>query len=131
MTLPSAPKSISRVESFLHKVNATAGLDDIAFHKVMVSLTEAVNNAIMHGNRAQKEKKVHVRCEVEEDGLLFCVADEGRGFRPELIDSPLKDENLLKESGRGVFLMRTLMDRVDFHRAEKGMEVCLWLGRRR
>lgn len=129
VTLPSTPKSIVRVEAFLQKVNRVAQLDEIAFHKVMVSLTEAVNNAIMHGNRAQREKRVHIRCEILDNGLSFFVSDEGKGFRPELIDNPLKDENLLKESGRGVFLMRTLMDRVEFHHGEHGMEVRLWLDR--
>ena len=129
MTLPSTPKSIARVESFLQKVNQAAQLDEIAFHKVMVSLTEAVNNAIMHGNRAQREKKVRVRCEIQDNGLFFSVSDEGKGFRPELIDNPLKDENLLKESARGVFLMRTLMDRVEFHHSEDGMEIRLSLNR--
>jgi serine/threonine-protein kinase RsbW len=127
MTLPSSPKSIIRVEAFLHKVNRSAGLDEIRFHKAMISLTEAVNNAIMHGNKADKEKKVHVRCDVMEGTLLFTVTDEGRGFRPETVDNPLKEENLLKESGRGVFLMRTLMDRVEFRRSTEGMEVRLWL----
>jgi serine/threonine-protein kinase RsbW len=93
----------------------------------MISLTEAVNNAILHGNKSHPEKKVRVRCEVQDGWVLFVVCDEGHGFRPEAVANPLKEENLLKESGRGIFLMRTLMDRVEFHRMHEGMEVQLWL----
>ncbi|MBP1678180.1 MAG: anti-sigma regulatory factor [Bacteroidetes bacterium] len=127
LTLSSKPKNIGRVEGFLKKIDRTAHLDEIQEHKLMIALTEAVNNAILHGNRSNEEKKVRVVCEVQEDGVLFTVTDEGKGFRPDTVANPLKEENLLKESGRGIFLMRTLLDRVEFHRTRAGMEVKLWL----
>jgi serine/threonine-protein kinase RsbW len=68
-----------------------------------------------------------VVCEVQEDGLLFTVTDQGKGFKPDAVANPLKEENLLKESGRGIFLMRMLLDRVEFRRTREGMEVKLWL----
>ena len=127
LTLSSKPKNIGRVEGFLKKIDRAAHLDEIQEHKLMIALTEAVNNAILHGNRSNEEKKVRVVCEVQEDGVLFTVTDEGKGFRPDTVANPLKEENLLKESGRGIFLMRTLLDRVEFHRTRAGMEVKLWL----
>jgi serine/threonine-protein kinase RsbW len=127
MTLVSNPRFIHRVEAFLRKIDAVHRLDEIQMHKVMVSVTEAVNNAILHGNRSDKTKKVRVRCEILEDGLLFRVNDEGRGFDPAGVESPLKEENLLRESGRGIFLMRTLMDKVEIEPSKKGTEVRLWL----
>jgi serine/threonine-protein kinase RsbW len=127
LTLSSKPKNIGRVEGFLKKIDRAARLDEIQEHKLMIALTEAVNNAILHGNRSNEEKKVRVFCEVQEDGVLFTVTDEGKGFRPDTVANPLKEENLLKESGRGIFLMRTLLDRVEFHRTRAGMEVKLWL----
>lgn len=127
MTLASNPRNVARVEKFLEKVHHHVSLDEIQMHKVMVALTEAVNNAIVHGNRANRVKKVFVICEILPGWLLFVVNDQGRGFRPEKVANPLKEENLLRESGRGIFLMRTLMDRVEFEAMKTGYQVRLWL----
>ncbi len=127
LTLSSNPRSITRVESFLKKINHVVHLDEILFHKLMISLTEAVNNAIIHGNKTHPAKKVHVQCEILPGWLMVVVEDQGKGFKPETIGNPLKKENLLKESGRGIFLMRTLMDRVEFESNKSGMQVRLWL----
>ncbi|MBK7260017.1 MAG: ATP-binding protein [Ignavibacteriae bacterium] len=127
ITLRSVPKSVMRVEGYLNKINAVVGLDEIAMHKLMVSLTEAVNNAILHGNASDPTKRVKVSCEVLPGWLLFQINDEGKGFRADHIRNPLKEENLHRASGRGVFLMRTLMDKVEFTHAPEGMQVRLWL----
>jgi len=127
LTLRSVPRSIRRVESYLSRINSIIHLDEIQLHKVMVSLTEAVNNAIIHGNKSHPEKKVIVRCEVHPGWLVFIVEDHGRGFRVDQVKNPLREENLLRESGRGIFLMRTLMDKVEFELTEKGTQVRLWL----
>lgn len=127
MTLSSVPKNIGRVEGFLKKVDRTVHFDEIQLHKLMVSLTEAVNNAIIHGNRSTAALKVMVRCEILPGWLLLTVTDQGKGFSLKKLRNPLDDENLLKESGRGVFLMRTLMDKVEFEPQDQGMQVRLWL----
>ena len=127
LTLASNPKQIHKVEAFLEKVNEAAQLDEIQMNKVMISLTEAVNNAIIHGNRSNPAKKVHLTCEMLPGWLLFVVNDEGKGFDPDLVVSPLKEENLLRDSGRGIFLMRTLMDKVEFEMNTHGLLVRLWL----
>ncbi len=127
MTLSSNPKNIARVEAFLSKINAVINLDEIQLHKLMVSLTEAVNNAIVHGNGSVSTKKVIVKCEILPGWILLQIHDRGRGFKPEKVGNPLKKENLLRESGRGIFLMRTLMDKVEFTMDSTGMEVRLWL----
>ena len=127
MTLASTARNVGRVEKFVEKVHGHVALDEIQMHKVMVALTEAVNNAIVHGNREKKKKKVLVICEVLPGWLLFVVNDQGKGFNPQEIANPLRNENLLRESGRGIFLMRTLMDRVEFEAIRGGYEVRLWL----
>lgn len=127
LTVASTPKSVARVETFLKKVNRTLHLDEIVFHKLMISLTEAVNNAIIHGNKSVPAKRVHVQCEVLSGWLVVIVDDHGRGFRPEQVLNPLKKENLLRESGRGIFLMKTLMDKVEFESGRSGTQVRLWL----
>jgi len=125
--LASLPKNITQVEAFLKRVQRVVPLDEIQFHKVMVALTEAVNNAIMHGNKADPAKDVRVLCDVTPEALQLRVLDQGVGFDPAAVESPLKEENLLRESGRGIFLMRTLMDRVTFSYRPDGMEVHMTL----
>jgi serine/threonine-protein kinase RsbW len=127
MTLQSNPKQIRRVEAFLKKVNRAAHLDEIQMHKMMVSLTEAVNNAIIHGNKSDQMKNVHVRCELLPGWLVVFVSDEGKGFQPDKVRNPLRKQNLMRESGRGVFLMKTLMDKVEFEMGPSGALVALWL----
>ncbi|HCV43171.1 MAG TPA: ATP-binding protein [Bacteroidetes bacterium] len=127
MTLQSNPKQIRRVEPFLKKINHAVHLDEIKMHKMMVSLTEAVNNAIIHGNKSNLDKKVHVRCEMLPGWLVVFVNDEGRGFVPEKVRNPLRKKNLMRENGRGVFLMKTLMDKVEFEHGSSGTQVSLWL----
>ena len=127
MSFGSTPKNVRKVEGFLMKLRRTVYLDDIQFHKLMVSLTEAVNNAIVHGNKCDAARRVTVVAEVLPGWLLCMVDDQGGGFKPEKVENPLAKRNLLKESGRGIFLMRTLMDKVEFEHKEKGTQVRLWL----
>jgi serine/threonine-protein kinase RsbW len=127
LTLASNPKNIGKVEGFLKTIGKAVHLDEIQFHKLMVSLTEAVNNAIVHGNRSLPGKKVQVKCELLPGWILVMIQDEGKGFKPEKVGNPLAKENLLRESGRGIFLMRTLMDKVEFEVGRSGTLVRLWL----
>jgi serine/threonine-protein kinase RsbW len=127
LTMASDPKNIGRIEKFLAKISRNVPMDDIQLHKLMVSLTEAVNNAIIHGNKADPRKKVALQCELLPGWLLIMVNDEGRGFKPGGLKNPLKRENLMRENGRGIFLMRTLMDRVEFGKIKSGYQVRLWL----
>jgi serine/threonine-protein kinase RsbW len=123
MTMHSNPKLIHRVEKFLQKVNKSAHLDEIQFNKVLISTTEAMNNAIFHGNKSDPRKKVYLTCELSTERMILRVRDSGAGFNPHKIANPLDESNLLRESGRGIFLMRTLMDKVQFHFSEEGSEV--------
>jgi serine/threonine-protein kinase RsbW len=105
-----------------------AGLDDEAVHWVNVAVRESVINAIKHGNAGDEDKRVHVEfTPLQRDtagGLSVRVRDEGDGFDPSNLPDPLAPENLLKSSGRGIFLMRSFMDEVVLRPApEGGMEV--------
>lgn len=125
MTLPSNPKSIGRVEGFIKKIDKRIPLDEIQMHKLMVSLTEAVNNAIMHGNKSNPAKKVKVECDCQPEFLVITISDQGKGFKLQDVKNPLHEENLLRTSGRGIFLMRTLMDKVDYEIKRTGATVRL------
>jgi serine/threonine-protein kinase RsbW len=109
-------------------IGRMAGLDDEALHWVNVAVRESVINAIKHGNCNDVRKRVHVEFTALEGkaqpGIAIRVRDEGPGFDPSTLADPLAPENLLKSSGRGIFLMRSFMDEMTFQRAaEGGMEV--------
>jgi serine/threonine-protein kinase RsbW len=106
------------------------GLDEDGIHWVGVAVRESVVNAIKHGNAYDVDKRVHVEfTPVEHDGrpgLAIRVRDEGCGFDPDTLPDPLAPENILKSSGRGIFLMRSFMDEMTLRRApEGGMEVVM------
>lgn len=82
---------------------------------VQLALEEALANAIRHGNRQDTAKRVHVICKVSEGRVLVEVADEGTGFAPEEVPDPTAPENLDKPSGRGLLLMRSYMNRVQYN----------------
>ncbi|MBI4262777.1 MAG: ATP-binding protein [Acidobacteria bacterium] len=111
-------------------VGRMAGLDDEALHWVGVAVRESVINAIKHGNANDARKRVHVEfTPLNEDtppGLAIRVRDEGEGFDPSTLPDCLAPENLLKSSGRGIFLIRSFMDEMLLQRApEGGMEVVM------
>lgn len=104
------------------------GLDEDSMHWVSVSIRESVINAIKHGNRNDASKHVFVEFEITTNTavpeLAISVRDQGDGFEPEEVADPLAPENLLKSSGRGIFLIRNFMDDVRLQRApEGGMEI--------
>jgi serine/threonine-protein kinase RsbW len=104
------------------------GLDEESLHWVGVAIRESVINAIKHGNKSDTAKHVFVEFEAAPDAdvpeLAIRVRDQGDGFDPDTVANPLDPENLLKSSGRGIFLIRNFMDDVRLQRApEGGMEI--------
>lgn len=81
-----------------------------------LALREALANAILHGNKAEPKKRVQLDCFHESDGsLLLVVQDEGQGFDPNVVRDPTRAENLLRPSGRGIYLIKRFMDEVEYH----------------
>jgi serine/threonine-protein kinase RsbW len=124
----SAFEMLDFVQVVSDHVGRGIGLDDDQVHWVGVAIRESVINAIKHGNRNDARKHVFVEFEIslapEPPELKIRVRDEGDGFDPEVIANPLAPENLLKSSGRGIFLIRSFMDDVRLDRApEGGMEI--------
>jgi serine/threonine-protein kinase RsbW len=122
-TMASDPKNVHRVEQFLLRMNSSLKLSDEKFGTLLVVVTEAVNNAMIHGNKGDASKKVVVTGSVEDHLLVIKVKDEGGGFNPLGIPNPIDEGNLLRESGRGVFLMRQLAEDVSYN--GKGNEVTM------
>lgn len=84
------------------------------YGNILISLTEAVNNAMVHGNKLDPKKEVKVTCIVEQPFLRFQIEDEGPGFDYDNLPDPTAPENIEKPNGRGVFLMRNLADNCEF-----------------
>jgi len=124
----SAFEMLDLVQVVSDHIGRGIGLDDEAVHWVGVAVRESVINAIKHGNRSDTAKHVFVEFDTssppEEPELTIRVRDEGEGFDPEHLADPLAPENVLKSSGRGIFLIRSFMDDVRLQRApEGGMEI--------
>jgi serine/threonine-protein kinase RsbW len=126
----SAFEMLDFVQVVSEHVTRSLGFDEEGSHWVSVAIRESVINAIKHGNRNDASKRVFIefetagRANIQE--LLIRVRDQGEGFDPEVIADPLAPENLLKSSGRGIFLIRNFMDDVQLRRAPQGgMEICM------
>jgi serine/threonine-protein kinase RsbW len=122
----STVEMVDFVQIVSDHVSRTAGLDDDGRHWVGMAIRESVINAIKHGNQNDQNKLVHVEFTSSVDGgeLAVSIRDEGEGFDPGDIADPLAPENMLKSSGRGIFLMRNFMDDVELRRVPGGgMEV--------
>jgi serine/threonine-protein kinase RsbW len=119
------------VQVVSEQIARMAGLDEEARHWVNVAVRESVINAIKHGNANDERKRVHVEftplhAPRQPQGIVIRVRDEGPGFDPSTLPDPLAPENLLKASGRGIFLIRAFMDEMVLQRApEGGMEVVM------
>jgi serine/threonine-protein kinase RsbW len=114
LRIPSLPDNIRIVESFIDNARDKFAFDDDIYGNIMIAVTESVNNAIIHGNKQNKEKNVDLALEVAENNIKFTIRDEGEGFDFAHLPDPTAPENLLKVGGRGIFLIQNLADEVSF-----------------
>lgn len=114
LVLNSDLSNVAAVQPFVEKATKKFGINQDTYGNILVSLTEAVNNAIRHGNCCEAKKQVKVDIERKKSGLTLMVSDEGSGFDYNNLPDPLSPENLEKAGGRGVFLMRQLSDDINF-----------------
>ena len=111
---PSTLESLSEIENFIDVVYEQNKFGQDHYGNILISLTEAVNNAITHGNKLNPEKKVNLNMEATTDVVEFTIKDEGLGFDFKNIPDPTLPENLEKLNGRGIYLMQSLADHVVF-----------------
>ncbi|MBA4056884.1 MAG: ATP-binding protein [Marivirga sp.] len=112
--VPSIAENIRMIESFIDNAKERFHLDDDIYGNIMIAVTEAVNNAIKHGNANDKSKNVFLSLSLDESLIRFIIRDEGLGFNYENLPDPTAPENIEKLGGRGIFLMKHLSDEVDF-----------------
>jgi len=125
MSLASALESVETIEQIAERFALTAGFDDDTASQIAMVTREAGVNAVLHGNKKDPNKRVTCCFELTDSELVIQIADEGEGLDPDAIPNPLAPENILKPSGRGVFLMRAIMDEVEFRRLAPGTEITM------
>jgi serine/threonine-protein kinase RsbW len=125
-SLDSTLESVDSAEELATKMAERAGLEDEDLMKIGMAVRESMVNAVVHGNRYNANKKVRFSVTHTTDRFTIRIADEGQGFDVESLPDPLAPENLLRTSGRGIFLIRSFMDEFDIRRGDTGgMEVTL------
>ncbi len=119
------PDLIHEIERLAEKASRIAGFTEEERDSLAIAVTEIGNNAINHGNKRDPRKKVFVDITASAGEVRVVIRDEGPGFNPDLLSNPLDPENLLRESGRGVFIVRSLMDEVHFDFTRGGTETTM------
>lgn len=123
LELTSDPQNVAAVESFVQNIAQRYKLNADVHGNILISLTEAVNNAIIHGNRRDRSKTVCIRLRKQRGKLAIEVSDQGRGFDYRNLPDPTAPENITRVGGRGVFLMRQLADSLRFHNGGRTVEM--------
>ncbi len=124
-SLSSTMESVSEVETAADKLAEAAGLDDDDRFRLAMAVREAAVNAVLHGNEYDPTKNITVSLENTGESLVISIADQGKGLDPETLPDPLAPENLLRGTGRGIFLIRSFMDEVHFRQLHPGTELTL------
>lgn len=123
--MESTLDSVNRAEELADKLARDSGFDEDERHRIALAVREAAVNAVYHGNQYDPAKKITVGFESTGAGLTVTIRDQGKGVIPEEVPDPLAPENLLRGSGRGIFLIRAFMDEVRFRVMDPGTEITL------
>jgi serine/threonine-protein kinase RsbW len=113
------------IEPILLDVKELFDISKEQYYNLLVAVTEAVNNAVFHGNKCDPDKDILFSIEVKNNIIEIKVEDEGCGFDSDNLADPRETENLLKEGGRGVFLIKSLMDEVFYEVSDKGTKLTM------
>jgi serine/threonine-protein kinase RsbW len=124
LELPSVPESTERVETYVQEMMDSVGFSQEVYARIIISLTEAVNNSIYHGNKVDPQKSVVVQASLTNPHTLCIrVTDQGTGFDPYQLPDPTAPENLEKDHGRGVFFIKTYADNVRYNATGNSLDM--------
>ncbi len=123
--IPSSQENLSDVDLFIEGTLRGFGVQESTIADIAISVSELVNNAILHGNKSSPDKAVTVSIARVDGSVQITVKDQGNGFNPDKVANPIEDANLLKEVGRGIFIVRSLMDSVEITGSSEGTVVCI------
>jgi serine/threonine-protein kinase RsbW len=125
LILDSTLASVDKVEQTSVEFATLAGFDEDTIGNIAMAVREAAINGALHGNAYDPAKQLTASFEVNSDDLIICIADQGPGLDPDTIPDPLAPENILRGSGRGIFLIKAFMDEVHFRQLHPGTELTL------
>ncbi|HLT74606.1 MAG TPA: ATP-binding protein [Ohtaekwangia sp.] len=125
--VPSIIENIRMIESFIDNAKERFELNDDIYGNIMIAVTEAVNNAIKHGNAGDKSKNVQISLSLKDSLIKFVIKDEGSGFDYQNLPDPTAPENIEKIGGRGIFLMKHLSDEVEFKDQGRIVELSFYM----
>lgn len=114
LKIKSSPNQVQCIEGYVSTLKKTCKFTQEVYDNILISLTEAVNNAIIHGNEKDENKYVRVNCEERSEEVVIRISDEGQGFNPHEVADPTLPQNLECCGGRGVFIMKKLSDKISF-----------------
>ena len=123
--IPSDPDLLPVLEEFIIDVAKQSNLDQEKFNSLALSFSEAASNSILHGNKLNKSKKVRITVKVDEVKMIVIIKDEGKGFDINSVPDPTKPENILKDSGRGIHIMRSFLTDLRYNFTSTGTETIL------
>ncbi len=126
VSYPSSTNYLNQVETITAEIARSLQFDESAIDDLSISITELFNNAIHHGNKNDISKDVVITYMQDPSFLVISIKDQGSGFQPEKLRDPLAPENLLAENGRGIYLVKNLVDDVKFRISENGTEVLIY-----
>jgi len=121
----SDPKVLPRIEEFFLNTLRGVNLPEEKFQKLVLAISEAASNAIKHGNKSDPEKYVNTVIKIYSDKVEIILTDEGKGFNPNTVPDPTSTENIMKESGRGIHIMKAFVDELKYYFTDRGTKTCL------
>ncbi|HZW37943.1 MAG TPA: ATP-binding protein [Ignavibacteriaceae bacterium] len=125
LAIESNSVNLLTVEEFVNYFSVELGVPESKIQNILLAVTEAVTNAIIHGNKSNPDKLVFIEAHKFENDLIITIKDQGNGFNPDVVPDPTEPENLLKDSGRGLYLMKVYMDDVKYKITPEGTETIL------
>jgi serine/threonine-protein kinase RsbW len=127
ISIPSLIENIKIIESFIDNAKENFEINDDIYGNIMISVTECISNAIIHGNQNDKDKFVHLELQMDKGQLKFTIQDEGEGFDFSSLPDPTAPENIEKPGGRGIFLIRNLSDEIRFENGGKTIVLSFYI----
>jgi serine/threonine-protein kinase RsbW len=127
MILKSEIQNINIVEKLIDEISTRYNIHSDVYGKLLLAVVEGVNNAIVHGNKLQKDKDVVVEYDVNDEEILFQISDSGEGFDYSNLPDPTTPENIERTHGRGIFLMNHLSDKLEFNEPGNMVKMVFYL----